>query len=149
MDHLEADFVVNPKSEAEMIEVMRVCYAHDVPVTTRGAGTGKLWPSHAPCAGGCVMHMKKHGCGEGDRAPVVSWPKPGVIMKDLDAQTKAHSGQELRMMPSTFATATLGGFVAGGSGGIGSCTWGGVARFRQHHPAARRGRWRRSRVWWI
>jgi FAD/FMN-containing dehydrogenase len=40
MDHLQADFVVNPKSEAEVIEVLRVCYAHDVPVTTRGQAPG-------------------------------------------------------------------------------------------------------------
>jgi hypothetical protein len=57
MDHLKADFVVNPKSEAEVIEVLRVCYAHDVPVTTRGAGTGNYGQA-MPMRGGCVMHMK-------------------------------------------------------------------------------------------
>ena len=28
------------------------------------------------------------------------------------------------MHPSTAGTATLGGFIGGGSGGVGSCTWG-------------------------
>jgi FAD/FMN-containing dehydrogenase len=67
MDHLEADFVVNPKSEAEVIEVLRTCYAHDVPVTTRGAGTGNYGQA-MPMRGGCVMHMKNMN-GEGDRTP--------------------------------------------------------------------------------
>ncbi|MEL7462029.1 MAG: FAD-binding protein, partial [Pseudomonadota bacterium] len=40
LDHVVADFVVSPRSEAEVIEILRVCYAHDCPVTTRGAGTG-------------------------------------------------------------------------------------------------------------
>jgi FAD/FMN-containing dehydrogenase len=65
MDHLQADFVVNPKSEAEVIEVLRVCYAHDVPVTTRGAGTGNYGQA-MPMRGGCVMHMKNMAQGEGD-----------------------------------------------------------------------------------
>ena len=40
LDHVVADFVVRPRDEAEVIEVLKVCYQHDVPVTTRGAGTG-------------------------------------------------------------------------------------------------------------
>jgi FAD/FMN-containing dehydrogenase len=45
------------KSEAEVIEVLKVCYAHDVPVTTRGAGTGNYGQA-MPLAGGCVMHLR-------------------------------------------------------------------------------------------
>ena len=43
LDHVVADFVATPKSEAEVVEVLRVCYAYDVPVTTRGTGTGNQW----------------------------------------------------------------------------------------------------------
>lgn len=122
MDHLTADFVVNPRSQDEVIEVLKVCYAHDVPVTTRGAGTGNYGQA-MPMAGGCVMHLKNM-----DKvleiAPGRVIAEPGIVIRDLDRQTQAHSGQEVRMMPSTFATATLGGFIAGGSGGIGSCRWG-------------------------
>ena len=53
MDHLEADFVINAKSEDEIIEILRVCYAHDVPVTMRGGGHRQLRPSHAACGGLC------------------------------------------------------------------------------------------------
>ena len=42
----------------------------------------------------------------------------------LISDTRAEVGQELRMHPSTRETATIGGFVAGGSGGVGSTRWG-------------------------
>lgn len=122
MDHLLADFVVSPRSEAEVIEVLRVCYAHDVPVTTRGAGTGNYGQA-MPMRGGCVMHLR-HMTAVREIAPGRVICEPGILLKDLDAACKTHSGQEIRMFSSTWATATIGGFIAGGSGGVGSCTWG-------------------------
>ena len=49
----------------------------------------------------------------------------GAKMNAMDAELQP-SGWELRMHPSTKRTATIGGFVAGGSGGIGSVNYGGL-----------------------
>jgi FAD/FMN-containing dehydrogenase len=121
LDHVTGDFVVAPKTEAEVIDVLRTCYRHDVPVTVRGAGTGNYGQA-MPLAGGCVLHMKNmtaiRHVGPGR---VVC--EPGILIKDLDTELRK-GGQELRMHPSTWATATIGGFIAGGSGGVGSVTWG-------------------------
>lgn len=122
LDHVVADFVVAPKNEAEVIEVLRVCYRYDVPVTMRGAGTGNYGQA-MPLAGGCVMHLKNMTAVK-DIRPGLAVVEPGCLLKDLDAACKRHSGQEIRMFSSTWATATIGGFIAGGSGGVGSCTWG-------------------------
>jgi FAD/FMN-containing dehydrogenase len=40
--------------------------------------------------------------------------------------SRRHSRQELRLHPSTYQTASIGGFIAGGSGGVGSIKWGGL-----------------------
>ncbi len=122
LDHVVADFVVSPRTEAEIIEVLKTCYAHDCPVTTRGAGTGNYGQA-MPLAGGCVMHLR-HMDRVREIHPGRVITEPGVLLKDLDAACKDHSGQEIRMFSSTWATATIGGFIAGGSGGVGSCTWG-------------------------
>ncbi len=122
LDHVTADFVVRPRDEAEVIEILKVCYQHDVPVTTRGAGTGNYGQA-MPLEGGCVMHLRfMDKVKEIHPGRVIC--EPGVLLKDLDAACKEHSGQEIRMFSSTWATATIGGFIAGGSGGVGSCTWG-------------------------
>ena len=122
LDHVTADFIVRPRNEAEVIEILRTCYAHDCPVTTRGAGTGNYGQA-MPLAGGCVMHLR-HMTAVKEIHPGRVIVEPGCLLKDLDAATRAHSGQEIRMFSSTWATATIGGFIAGGSGGVGSCTWG-------------------------
>ncbi len=122
MDDFEADFVVCPRNEAEVIEVLRTCYAHDVPVTTRGAGTGNYGQA-VPMKGGCVLLMR-HMNSVKSAYPGRVVVEPGCVIKDLDAHCKDHSDQEVRMFSSTWATATIGGFIAGGSGGVGSVTWG-------------------------
>lgn len=122
LDHLVADFVIYPKTEAEVIEILQVCYAHDCPVTTRGAGTGNYGQA-MPLAGGCVMSLKRLSAIK-EIAPGRVVVEPGCLLKDLDGEVKVKSGQELRMFSSTWATATIGGFIAGGSGGVGSVTWG-------------------------
>ncbi len=122
LDHVEADFVVNPRSEEEVIEVLATCYRHDVPVTTRGAGTGNYGQA-MPLAGGCVMHMRNLASVK-EIHPGRVIVEPGCLLRELDEKCKEHSNQEIRMFSSTWATASIGGFIAGGSGGVGSCTWG-------------------------
>lgn len=122
LDHVTADFVVRPRSEAEVLEVVKTCYAHDVPLTVRGAGTGNYGQA-MPLEGGCVLHLR-HMDEVKEVHPGRVVVEPGCLLKDLDAACQAQSGQELRMFSSTWATATIGGFIAGGSGGVGSCTWG-------------------------
>lgn len=122
LDHIAADFVVAPRNESEVIEVLKACYAHDVPVTTRGAGTGNYGQA-MPLRGGCVLHLR-HMTAVKEIRPGRVIVEPGCRLKLLDAECRKQSGQEIRMFSSTWATATIGGFIAGGSGGVGSCTWG-------------------------
>lgn len=126
LDEVTADIVVNATSEADVIRVLKACYAHDVPVTTRGAGTGNYGQA-MPLSGGVVLNLAEmNKVLDVSRGSVRA--EAGAIMSAIDAA--AHeSGQELRMHPSTHRTATIGGFVAGGSGGIGSINWGGLRDF--------------------
>ncbi|GHC48111.1 FAD-binding oxidoreductase [Neogemmobacter tilapiae] len=122
MDHLTADLVISPRDEAEVIRILRAAFAHDAPVTVRGSGTGNYGQA-MPMRGGVVLHMKNMTAVKSVHPGRVI-VEPGCLIKDLDAATRKHSGQELRMHPSTWATATIGGFIGGGSGGVGSVTWG-------------------------
>jgi len=124
LEHVTADLVVTPSSEAELIEVMKACHRHKVPVTTRGAGTGNYGQA-MPLTGGAVLNLAElNRVVEVKRGAVVA--EAGAIMYEMDEQTRGSSGQELRLHPSTYRTATIGGFIAGGSGGVGSIRWGGL-----------------------
>jgi len=124
LDDVTGDLVVSAKSEADVIQVLKACYAHDVPVTTRGAGTGNYGQA-MPLSGGVVLNLADMNKVQAINPGTVV-AEAGAIMSDIDAETRSHSGQELRLHPSTYRTATIGGFLAGGSGGVGSIRWGGL-----------------------
>jgi FAD/FMN-containing dehydrogenase len=127
LDHVTGDLIVTPKNEAELIRVLAVCHRHRVPVTPRGSGTGNYGQA-MPLSGGVVLNLAEMNEIK-SIAPGRVVTGPGAILADIDKATRAHSGQELRLSPSTYNTASIGGFIAGGSGGVGSINFGGLRDF--------------------
>jgi FAD/FMN-containing dehydrogenase len=123
LDGVIGDLLAAPASEDEVLRILAACFALGVPVTPRGAGTGNYGQA-MPLAGGLVLDLSRL-----DKvleiAPGRVRAQAGALMADIDAAC-APSGQELRLHPSTYRTASIGGFIAGGSGGVGSISWGGL-----------------------
>jgi len=123
LDGKSADLIVAPRDEAEVVRVAAACARHRVPLTVRAGGTGNYGQA-VPLEGGVLLDVTA--------LAAVEWTRPGIMrvgagakMNAIDAELRP-LGQELRMHPSTKRTATIGGFVAGGSGGIGSVNYGGL-----------------------
>lgn len=123
LNRKSADLVVTPRDEAELVRVVAACVRRGVPLTPRGGGTGNYGQA-VPLEGGVLLDLSA--------LTAIEWHQPGVVrvqcgakLIDLDDALRP-SGWELRMHPSTKRTATIGGFVAGGSGGVGSITYGGL-----------------------
>jgi FAD/FMN-containing dehydrogenase len=119
-----AEVVAWPEDEAELAGVLAAAYETRTPVTIRGGGTGN-YGQCVPLLGGLVVNMGRMSrvleLGDG-----FARVQAGVKLVTLDRA--AHpSGQEIRIYPSTYLTATVVGFVCGGSGGIGSVTHGFLA----------------------
>lgn len=115
------DMVVRPTSEADVLKVAAACVKFRLPLTVRGAGTGN-YGQCVPLQGGVILDLS--------RMQTIRWIKPGIACVEagvklaaLDKQAR-EIGWEIRMAPSTYRTATVGGFIGGGSGGIGSVTYG-------------------------
>lgn len=124
LDGVMGDVVVTPKTEAEVVRSIAAAFALDIPVTPRGAGTGNYGQA-MPLAGGMVLDLHELNAVK-HIGPGYVVAEAGALLGKIDAATRAHSGQELRMFPSTHRTASIGGFIAGGSGGVGSIRWGGL-----------------------
>ena len=124
LDEVVGDLIVAPKSEEEVIRVLAACHRHAIPVTPRGTGTGNYGQA-MPLSGGVVLSLADmNEIKTIEPGSIVCGP--GTLCVDIDKAARAHSRQELRMHPSTTQTATIGGFIAGGSGGVGSINWGGL-----------------------
>src|SRR5687768_12245132 len=56
LDPVTADIVVSPRTQEEVVNVLRAAYRHNVPITPRGAGTGNYGQS-MPLAGGAMLNL--------------------------------------------------------------------------------------------
>ena len=123
LDRCQADLVVRPSSVAAVEALAAACYRHRVPLTLRGTGTGNYGQS-VPLEGGVVMLTTAlQRVRSIDPHTGVVTVEPGCSLRELDQQLRLQ-GRQLRLLPSTWRSATIGGFLAGGSGGIGSIRWG-------------------------
>ncbi len=111
-----ADLLVVPANLDELRRVASACARHRVPVTLRGGGTGN-YGQCTPLAGGVIVEMLRFDAVT--IHPGHATVQTGCIIGRLEAAARA-TGQEILMFPSTLTDATIGGFIAGGFGGVGS-----------------------------
>src|ERR1700691_924244 len=58
LDDKTGEFAVLPLSAIEVQKTLRYCYAHNLPVTIRGAGTGNYGQA-VPLHGGLILDLSK------------------------------------------------------------------------------------------
>jgi hypothetical protein len=123
LDGCIADLVVRPSDHNAVKKVAEICWEFSIPLTLRGSGTGNYGQA-VPLFKGVVMQMNNFNKLE-EFDPNTGFVKvqSGCLMGELNKELEKY-GRELRLLPSTWKSATIGGFVAGGSGGIGSIRWG-------------------------
>ena len=127
LDGKIADVVVHPLTVTEIQDVLGYCYVNDIPVTARGAGTGNYGQA-VPLHGGVLLDLSRMDQIESIELDGVAVCQPGVRLGVLEGEARK-VGWELRCYPSTVVKASVGGFLGGGSGGIGSVAHGGLRDF--------------------
>jgi FAD/FMN-containing dehydrogenase len=121
---MRGDVVVQPVNAAEVEAVLRFAFAHGVPVTARGAGTGNYGQA-VPLHGGIVLDLARMDRILEIEPGGIVCCEPGARLGAIEVAARK-VGWELRCYPSTYVKASIGGFLAGGSGGIGSVRHGGL-----------------------
>src|SRR5262249_17088447 len=117
LQHCMADVVVQPRSEEDITAVIAAAVKHRIPLTIRGGGTGNYGQS-VPLKGGVLVDMTGFNKITAVEDGSIRTQGGATIGKALEAALA--SGQQLMMYPSTLASATIGGYLAGGFAGIGS-----------------------------
>lgn len=115
-----AEIVAFPTTAEQIAEVVQAAVAKGVPVTPRGKGTGNYGQA-IPFSGGLVLDMSRaRSIVEVGHDTITA--DAGAMMAQLE-QAAAEHGRQLWMYPSTL-NSSVGGFLAGGSGGTGTIAHG-------------------------
>ena len=117
LDHCMGQLLVRPQTEEEVRIIAGSVARHRIPLTIRGGGTGN-YGQCVPIDGGVILEIT----GLSAIREIINGRvtcEAGARIAQVENEV-ARTGQMLTMFPSTKRIATMGGFVAGGSGGIGS-----------------------------
>ena len=112
-----ADLVLKVSTEDDVRQAAAVAAKWKLPITVRAGGTGN-YGQCVPLEGGIVLDVTQM-CRVLDLTQGRIRVEAGARMYDIDMAAR-ETGQALRMWPSTWHVASIGGFIAGGFGGIGS-----------------------------
>ena len=108
---------VRAQSAEQVRQVAAACARHGVSLTLRGAGTGNYGQA-VPLAGGLVLELSGlTRLRSLDPHTGVFTAEAAMPLAELEQRLQAQ-GREPRLLPSTVRSASLAGYVAGGSSGI-------------------------------
>lgn len=113
------DAVVQPATEQELIDIAKWTAANNIPVTPRSKATSG-YGGVLPVKQGLVVdfyHLSK--VMNIDPVSMTATVQPGIVWEKLDRELEKH-GLTLRLYPSSYPAATVGGWLAQGGAGFGS-----------------------------
>jgi glycolate oxidase subunit GlcD len=110
------EIVVLPGTREEVIAVIRLLAAHDIPFVPRGAGTGLSGGALADDDSVLVVLTRLNRILKIDPANRLALVEPGVVNARLSAATRPH-GLHYAPDPSSQSACTIGGNVAENAGG--------------------------------
>jgi glycolate oxidase len=108
--------VVVPESTEQVVEVLRTCTEHGVPVTARGTGSGLSGACIPPDGGVVVSFQRMNRILEVDDETHLAVVQPGIQLDQLDAAL-AQVGLAYPVYPGEYS-ATIGGNIATNAGGM-------------------------------
>jgi FAD/FMN-containing dehydrogenase len=118
-----ADVMVAPDSSEQIERIVNLAALEGIALTLRGAGSGNYGQA-VPLHGGILVSLHRFNkILNVDPVAQTATVQAGVRLGNLEREARDHK-LELRFYPSTWATATVGGFVGGGFGGVGSIQYG-------------------------
>ena len=118
--------VALPDDTAQVVELVRLCGEHDVPIVPRGAGTGLSGGSAGIEGALTIAFTRMNRVLEIDRENLTVTTQPGVVNADLKAAVAA-KGLFYAPDPASYETCTIGGNLGTNAGGL-CCVKYGVTR---------------------
>ena len=121
--HSVPEAIVQPIDTDEVVFLTQFARERGIPITPRGGATSG-WGGAVPSRGGIVTDLSRmRHILEIDEAKGLVRVEAGVVWKNLEYELGKY-GLASRILPSSAPSATVGGWVAEGGGGIGSYEYG-------------------------